>query len=137
MRHSLIAAIAAAALALAAIPAPARANDAEDLARVLAGILTFAVIARAIQEEARADPAPASRGHSGNRPRHKVLPAECLRELRIGDTSRRVAGDRCLRAEGVRTQRLPERCEIRLSTANAVHTGYGARCLRREGYVFD
>jgi len=124
----LTSAIAALALALglfATSAAPARASD--DAAKLLFGAAALAIIAGAVHAESdrrkHYDPRP-KRGH-----RAAVLPQRCQITVRTNGNLRNGYRGRCLNRAGLRG--LPQRCVVG-EWNGAV---YGARCLRRSGYI--
>jgi len=124
----LTSALAAIALALglfATSAAPARASD--DAAKLLFGAATLAIIAGAVHAERD------NRRHYDPRPhrthRAVVLPHSCAFTVRVQGKRHHAYGGRCLHRAGLRG--LPNRCVVG-EWRGAV---YGARCLRRNGYV--
>lgn len=146
MHRRFIALIVGAAIAVTALSAaPARA-DSDDIARFIAGIAALAIIGAAI-EDARDDPAPVVRRQVN--PRHysvaprpvpprvsrKVLPGECLRNVRTRDGEARVFTQRCLNNNYRHASQLPRACARQFRTDRGVRWGYRPRCLRDRGYT--
>ena len=83
------------------------------------------------------------RGNRGNGLGHgpvtrtEILPYTCLNgvDTRFGDV--RMFGRNCLRNAGVRIDRLPEECSVRVYGENGVRNGYDPLCLRQNGYRAD
>jgi hypothetical protein len=135
--RTITSAVAAAALAvsgLAASATPARAND--DLVRLLAGATAIVIIAHALRDR---DDRRTHRHVQRYQPLPPVaLPRHCAIEIRSRDHGRRTYfGADCLRDAGIRTWRLPDRCEATLRTNRGSRTVYDADCLRRAGYTID
>ncbi|MBK5934894.1 hypothetical protein C8N32_103138 [Rhodovulum imhoffii] len=145
MPKFLVSAVAALSLAVAGA-APARAADADDIAKALFGAATLFVIVKGLEKDdkprAQRDRRPRVEPH---RPRQEIirpapsrakraLPGACVRhiETRRGAT-RKVVGQRCLERQGYRG-RLPRACEVIVETRRGDRLGYGAHCLRQKGY---
>lgn len=145
---SILIPILAAGLIATAPAAPARA-DAQNIAGVLAGVVTLGLIAKAIndrnEERDKARAAEVTRNAPnrqdtwrplGRHPGHndRVLPSACLVEVTsVGPGA--VAYDRqCLRERVARAERLPASCEWKTRTDRGWRTVYGAECLSRAGY---
>ena len=122
---SALAAIALAMGLFASSAAPARAS--EDAAKLLFGAAALAIIAGAVHAERnnrkRYDPRP-HRPH-----RAVVLPQRCEITVRAQGERHHAYSGHCLHRAGLRG--LPDRCIVG-EWRGAV---YGARCLRRNGYV--
>ena len=129
-----LASIAAAALAAAGIafaPAPAAA-DADDIAKIIAGIAVAGIIAKAIDD--RKDRKRAARASTSN---------DFPRFGSIEDRNRRVIDGRIRPyhrdddrhgpkfGRGYKRQALPEQCLLTVETARGDRLAYGARCLDR------
>ncbi len=125
----------AAALALSSLaPAPARAADAEDVLKLVLGIGAIYAIGKAIEKnEARAAPVYRQENRY-DAPRHKVVPAECLRTYETRNGPVRGYSKKCLEQELRRPGRLPEACEMTVRTEYGRREFYAPRCLRREGW---
>ncbi|MEL6914809.1 MAG: hypothetical protein AAFP13_09935 [Pseudomonadota bacterium] len=145
-------------------PAPARAADGEDLAKLLLGALVLYGIADAVQdnrrkETARKAPAPQQKavepaprlrhggvitpaGPRGHRQHHggarrAFLPVSCiLHHQRWDGTHRTVFGNQCLRKNYRHYASLPQNCYRRFDTVRGNRVGWGPRCLRRAGYTW-
>lgn len=122
---SVFAAFALAMGLFATTAAPARASD--DAAKLLFGAAALAIIAGAVHAERDGrrhyDPRP-KRTH-----RATVLPHRCQITVRANGHLRNAYQGRCLHRAGLRG--LPQRCVVG-EWKGAV---YGARCLRRSGYI--
>lgn len=131
--------------------APARA-DAEDVAKVLAGIAALAIIGAAI-EDARDDRSPPPAYVPPQRPpvvhvppRQYVprplppqvarynLPGQCLRIVKTRYGADRVFGAHCLQRRYAYAASLPSRCAQRLPAPRGWAAGYDAGCLQASGY---
>lgn len=142
------AALTAAALAFST-PVPAAAQDGEDLARAIAGLVALGLIAKAIDDhndrQAAARPTVEAPRYDIRRfdgPRHErrragPLPDQCLRRVTTADRDRErtVYARHCLKRTYAWADRLPEACERRVRTERGARTVYGARCLRRNGFT--
>jgi hypothetical protein len=72
-----------------------------------------------------------------NRPnRRNVLPAECVREFRTSQGTRRLAVRRCIQRNYNHVSRLPDRCARQLWTSRGERRGWAPRCLRNQGFRF-
>ncbi|HBS49482.1 MAG TPA: hypothetical protein DEA05_05040 [Rhodobacteraceae bacterium] len=146
MHRKFIALIVATAVAVTGLSAaPARAD--EDTARIIAGIAALALLGAAIREHNRDDDPPVVHrptrpGTTGTMPHRPnlwadscALPAQCLREHRVGCGERiTVLGARCLNRHYRHAGQLPQQCRERVWTRNGLRQGYDPRCLRQNGY---
>ena len=68
--------------------------------------------------------------------RHRLqdIPLVCLERVEFSRNDRRVFTRSCLRAEGVRTNRLPRECRVRLFDGHRQVRGFDPACLRDAGY---
>ncbi|MEP2027240.1 MAG: hypothetical protein ABJI96_00880 [Paracoccaceae bacterium] len=64
----------------------------------------------------------------------KLLPGQCLRRLETRRGYKRLFSDRCLNNNFRHVNRLPEACYTEFRSDGRKHRGYGARCLRKNGY---
>lgn len=69
--------------------------------------------------------------------RKSVLPGECVRSVETRRGYRQVVSERCLESQGVRTSRLPNRCDIDADYRGRSYAGYDVSCLRAQGYRFE
>lgn len=138
MHRKFIALIIASAIAITAGDLrTARAADADDIAKWVAGLTALAIIGKVVSDNDdnrshRKQTRPRKQPH---RQRH-LLPAKCRR---VGDLQgQRIRGlaAGCLRRNGVDVQALPRACVVRFRDRSrnrrmALFTG---RCLRERGY---
>ncbi|MEM7711741.1 MAG: hypothetical protein AAF264_13550 [Pseudomonadota bacterium] len=162
MIRSILAATLSLALALPAAP-PARAADAEDLAKIVGGLAALYVLKEVIENQRRTDnrigtvrrapvyQPPIRRPHVYNAPVHsdrpvrrqhdrfgrhdvRLLPDRCYREV---ETRRGVVagyGARCLQNRVARPGLLPPDCVRQVRTDRGLRNLYGPRCLRQQGW---
>jgi hypothetical protein len=154
----------AAVTALGLTMAPAQVSaDAEDVAKVVAGVAILGLIAKSINDRddrqsqsvtttqfSRVNSLDdrrgtriirgnikrhsAIKGKSGKKYKRAALPQRCLRIL---DTSRRdrlVYPQRCLTQNYRYANRLPETCQRQVRTNRGIRNVYLARCLARDGW---
>ena len=150
MHRKFIATIAAAALAVTGFSAPARA-DANDAAKIIAGIAALALIAKAIddrndrkaarQQHYTHRPQPQHHHQPGLKPRplpHQAarpgLPDHCLFTANTAHGPARVFGARCLQRNYVQANTLPQACAQQAWTDRGQRWVYNAACLRNQGY---
>lgn len=125
--------------------APARA-DAEDIAKILAGVAVLGIIGAAINDR-KHDRRDAQReGHHGQpipqpypRPlppqvRRYDLPAQCLTTVRRHGDRQELLGAHCLRHNYSHVRDLPQACYTEVYSRHDTARGYEPRCLRRYGY---
>jgi hypothetical protein len=135
--------------------APAQANgfDREDVGKMLIGIAAIAALNAAIQSNKRDDRAAERsepvqhrtnrsnnswadlnrhRGH--DQARNRDLPRECLRSVKTRFGTQRLFGQRCLERNYARVNRLPNRCAVRIYTADGPRRGFDPLCLREQGF---
>lgn len=139
MKNLAITSCLAIALALGTGARPAAALEGEELLGLIIGLGALAAIGNELADrrDERAKPAPAvpHARYRHARPRHRALPAACLRTVDTYRGERRVFGARCLARNDVRLARLPDRCRFDIRTNRGFRPVYGSRCLRREGYT--
>lgn len=99
----------------------ARASDAEDILRFLAGALIVGAIVHSINDND--DPQYISRWE---------LPGSCLETVRVRGRNIQVYNARCLRRAGYRN--LPRYCQRDFRINGHRRTGFVAACLYDEGY---
>lgn len=146
MKHTILTALAATAIALSPVSAmPAKATDAGDLIGAVLGIAAIAAIANEVRDDRSGRDTPASR-RAGSKPawrhddrrherhRARVLPGECLRVTEGRRDDRIVFPEQCLNRAGIRDRDLPGRCETRLRTRSGRLDVYRARCLADAGW---
>lgn len=132
-----------ATLALTSSAAPAYAGDRdEDIAKLLFGLATIAIIGKAIENRNDRDQRPPAQLHNPrpadgiNIPRNRrVLPGQCLTRVNTYNGSVRMFGKRCMRNNYRFTDRLPVRCEITVQGQRNLRHGYRPRCLERFGFT--
>lgn len=130
-----------ATIALGAItvtPTQARANDAQDIIGVIAGLAALYAIGRAIEEHNDDRPARASGpggggqgGHGAGQVNHRIAPAECFREF----GNLRGYMYRCTQNNVSRPNLLPSECLIQFQTPRGQRMMYRPRCLARHGWT--
>ncbi|MCA0205760.1 hypothetical protein [Pararhodobacter sp.] len=117
--------VAAAAVVLAGITAtarPAKADDAEDILRFLAGAIVIGAIVNAIDDNST----PAYTGRWS-------LPGQCLETIRVNGRNINSYNARCLNRAGY--DNLPRNCRYEFRVQNGrTRTGYIAECLYDAGY---
>ena len=152
MSRRFIAAVLSTALALTSFGATsARAADADDLVKLLAGAATIYVIANAAEQARERKDGKVSKKQKEliyerawpqygkntfqNRMR-PPLPAECLWVPRNGSKKHdAVFSARCLNRKYDASNRLPRKCRTEVRTQRGYAHAYGAQCLRKRGYV--
>ena len=102
--------------------APVRASD--TAAKIIFGAAAIAIIAGAVNAQNKRQAVPQKRYY-----RAAVLPQHCKLTVRSNHKTRQAYRGRCLQRAGLRG--LPQRCIVG-EWRGAV---FGARCLRRNGYV--
>lgn len=151
--NRVIGAIAALAICITAIGAGSAQADSRNAAGgALAALLGLAVIGAIIHEnkederrERRRAEAAAQAKKKRNaleaRPlpprvrRSLNLPKSCVRTFyRTNGNPARILGQRCMDRTYAHVQSLPRACERVVRTDRGLRRGWGARCLRREGY---
>lgn len=146
----MIAGIAALSLTLASAT-PSYALDREEVGKLLIGLAAIAALNAAIENNNRRDEqkdtpvqrgidrsndwAGLGRGNSSHS--QSVVPYVCLQTIETRFGAYRLFGERCLERNYRYVNSLPERCAVRLYTANGPARGYDPLCLRDEGYVSD
>jgi len=141
--------ILAAGLIATAPAAPARA-DAQEIAGVLAGVVTLGLIAKAINDRNERDRerARAVQTTRTDAPRHDTwrplgtqgerkarnLPEWCRTDVGWGGPERDAYDRECLQQTFASADRLPRRCEWKTRTADGWRSVYGAECLSRAGF---
>ena len=145
MHRHFIAFIVAASVAiagLAASAAPARA-DSEDIAKALAGIAALVIIGKAIEKQKDREHVSRKQTYPQSYPqprplphdvRRKLLPAECLFDVRTRHGHQRFFGARCLQNNYRHASSLPRACTVQIPARNGWRYGYDPRCLRQSGY---
>ncbi|MEM9317690.1 MAG: hypothetical protein AAGA70_01640 [Pseudomonadota bacterium] len=120
-------------LGAVALPAtPARANNAEDIAGILAGLAALYVIGRAIEQAGDDD-----RNQTAHRPAPqpaqnlRTAPAQCFRDF--GAVRGYLA--RCMQNRVARPALLPTACLVRVNTDRGPRNLYTGRCLRQNGWI--
>lgn len=81
------------------------------------------------QPRQRVQPKPLPRRVS-----RKLLPQNCLRSYNTRRGQARIFTQRCLERSYHAVNRLPRSCAVRIRTDRGLRAGYGARCLRANGY---
>jgi hypothetical protein len=130
-----LAALAIAATALVAAPAPARAGN-DDVLKFLLGAAAIGLILNEANKRQQpvARAATVAPRHSPRPPsRLKAVPASCLFDIEGRYGPRPVVGERCVRRWDARAD-LPAACAFDLRPGPRERTVYGLRCLRDRGY---
>lgn len=149
--------LAAAAIALTSMgAAPAQADD-RDAARIAAALLGIAIVGKIIHDNKKDRKAakrdkwvrPDTRPDRTHRPRGvkprplpprvdrrntRLLPQNCFQSFETYEGPRHIFGRKCLQRNYRYADSLPARCQVNIRAGGKVRHGYGARCLRREGY---
>lgn len=137
-------------IGLALKPAPAAAGR-DDVAGVVAGLITLGIIAAAIDRaQAKPSPTPVTRvkpkdpttglkplgqdHRYGGAKSVRELPARCLRTYQASGGFYDAFGQRCLQRHYPRVAELPQSCERAARNAKGPRVVYSPRCLRRAGY---
>ncbi|APZ53035.1 hypothetical protein [Salipiger abyssi] len=165
MSRRFIAAVLSASLAVTAFAAaPARADE-KDLARLIGTAATLAVIGSAISQASNGNDSNAVRVHQTWPPRsngyppaawhrdredrwqghrtapsrqnhgRNLLPGQCVQNVNLGRV-RQIVSKHCLKQNGIKANRLPERCEIEFRIRGEKRKAYMAQCLSKAGYDF-
>lgn len=124
--------------------APAKAADADDVARFLGAAATLYIIGKALDGDARAHVSIGTGGYNTPRivNRHatpkahageRALPRVCLREVKGADT-KFVMSRKCLKKNYHNASSLPKACRIDVRNKNKVFNVFSVRCLRGRGY---
>lgn len=167
MSRKLTSLILAASLATTSMAAPARASDADDIAKFLGVAATLFIIGKAIEDNSSQKshkPAPqptykskhddwkhkdkrgadqSRYGHQG-KPRGHVqapaktpLPNACLTRVE-GQGTRYALGQRCLERNYQSARPLPSSCKIWVEGRHGgTRPAYSMNCLRKKGYETD
>ena len=138
MTRKFLATALCAALALTSVSTtPVRAADTGEIGRFLLGAGTLFIIGSAISNSNRRGTVQ-RHDHRPTvvTPRRKVAPAACIRHNRFDQGPRRFLGRNCLRNNMANFHRLPSHCLRTVWTNRGQRNVYGARCLRRSGWVF-
>ena len=147
LKSRLTALVAAVAIAIGGVgvtatPAAALGKNEREVLGALAGVAALALIIDGVSRNSNAS---RSRGHdqwdnrrdgrwnSKNNRDNRLVPAECVTQIRVDRRSRDVVAERCLRREGF-DRRLPEACAFDIRTDSGRRTVYGLNCLRDKGY---
>ncbi len=64
----------------------------------------------------------------------KLLPGNCLRSINTRHGQKRIFGGRCLNSNFRHVNKLPDACHTEFRANGQKRHGYGARCLRSNGY---
>ena len=147
MHKKFITAIAAASIMITGFAAaPAKAD--EEFNRALATVLGIAILGAVINDARDNDGytvqrprvQPRHRPHVQPRPlpkrvNKKLLPGQCMRTIQTRRGQKvREFGLRCLQENYRFVNHLPQRCARTDRTRKGIRHGYGAKCLRAEGY---
>ncbi len=122
-------------------PTPVKAADSEDIARLLFGALVIYGLSEAADNRSDRQvvtprPQPKPPKHRDDRiSKRKVLPAHCVLTHRLPSGKvRAVMGNRCLKRNFGRYDRLPANCYRQFNTVKGTRVGWGRQCLRDAGY---
>ncbi len=133
MSRKFITGVLAVALTLTTLTAaPARAGDADDVARFVGAATTLFILGKIIESRRDDD------GNRGHRPRaghhgKPPLPSGCI--WRVGhDRHRAVMGQYCLHQHYRASSRLPGACKVRVWYRGENRNAFGLRCLQNHGY---
>lgn len=133
MSRSFIAGVLAASLAIAGLSAlPARAADADDVARFVGAAATLFILGKII--ESKRDDKDHASVATKSRPRgHAALPGSCLHYVGRGG-HRPVLGAHCLKRSYRGYHHLPNACRVSVWYKGRDRAAYGLRCLNQRGY---
>lgn len=126
MKRQLTAMVTAFALvftSVVATPIKARSNE-DDLLKLLLGAAAVAIIIHELN-----DPKPVPHSYRGR----KVIPDECLMDVRVNGRRMEVVSGRCVRRAGI-SRPLPSDCAFDIRTDHGRRTVYGQKCLRSHGW---
>jgi hypothetical protein len=130
MKNRLITAVAAAAVAVSGMSATPAAAWGEKEQNALALILGLGVAGAILNDmedgKHRPKPTPA---------RYKVIPSECVYEVKTRKGYRDVVSKSCVAEFGLK--RLPAECAFDVRTRNGTRTVFGPRCLQDFGYRIE
>ena len=151
MKRQMIAGVTALALALSGLtiqPAEAKGKN-NDALKLLLGAAAVGLLLSQMngtQANPRGFLAPTRRPDRsdddwdddgrGRITRARLVPGECLMDVRVNGRLREVVSARCLGEMGV-ASRLPDECAFDIRTAAGRRTVYGPQCLRDYGYRID
>ena len=155
MTRKLIATIAAAAIALSGLTAtPAAALDDREVIKLLLGAAAVGVLVNELNKKNKKEIAAENAyrnnnvyrydddrydryrnddNHRSSRANHnRVIPSNCLFDIRTRNGNRAVVGERCVENSNFRGN-LPKACKFEMRRDGRKQTVYGANCLRDRG----
>lgn len=139
MFRKLTATLAAAAVALTGItatPAFAIGEREEDILKLMLGAGAIALLVDRANDKKRQADHNRYRHDYRHDARGRIIPGECVFDVRTRDGRRNVVGKRCVEQSGFRG-RLPQDCAFQIRTNRGPTTVYGQRCLRDRGYRIE
>lgn len=132
MKSRIVAAVTAGAIALSAAFSTPAAAWSEKEQNTLTTILAI-IAAGAIVKEM---------GDDNKKPRHtphreparaRIIPAECVYDVRTNRGPREVVSPSCMKEYGL-ARRLPDECAFEVRVKHKTRTVYGPRCLAQHGW---
>jgi hypothetical protein len=141
-----------AALLALVLAQPAPAVEAEDVAKIAAGLAALYLLGQAIERQGRDDirpgrdvvaraPAPVDPLHRSDRPRRRpaaqdirLLPPTCRRDFEVAGDVLEGFDAACLQNRVARPGSLPPDCLRRVATSDGPRMIYGPHCLRAAGW---
>jgi hypothetical protein len=141
MKKTFLAGLMSVSLAMTGLTATtAVADQRDDIARLLVGIATVAIIANAVKNNTdrnRTDVQPHRPQPTQPQASRWVLPGECLTTVNARRGEVRMFTQRCLQENYRYANRLPNECRISVNGRSHTRVGYDPRCLRDYGYTSD
>ena len=147
--RTLVAPVVITAMAFAGLSAaPARADQTEDIAKLLIGLGAVAIFANALDKKSDNDDRVVTRSrtnrevtrtnrHANERDRRLkyALPRTCLRTYSAGRKDKRLYSGRCLSRLPYNLAKLPKSCAYTIKgSRNDRAKAYGPRCMYRNGF---
>ncbi len=113
----------------------AHADNGEEAAAIIAGLVALYVIGRAIENRNdHHEQQPTAHTPPPVAP-HLVAPAQCRREFHTNNGVRRGYSYRCMQRHAARPNLLPDQCLRQVYTDRGPRNLYGGRCLTQNGWV--
>lgn len=128
--------------AMGASTGQARANNAEDAAAIIGGLIALYALGRALDgnNDRRGHIVqqfhnPRPHANTTHQPRRLVAPERCRREYQTRNGTFRGYGRRCMQNNVRRSDLLPSNCLRQVRTDRGTRNYYAGRCLARNGWV--